>query len=140
MSLYSELQRRRVPQTGAAYVVGALAAWGAIDLGADAFSLPASVLRYAVVASLVGLPLALIAAWYLEVRLEQRVDEGDGPAPGVVIGAVATGTVGAVFAFGVLLATLGTPEGSVSPAGVPGFGGRGAIAVLPFRDLSPDGV
>lgn len=140
MSLYSELLRRRVPQTGAAYVVGALAAWGALDFGADAFSLPESTLRYVIVASLVGLPLALIAAWYLEVRLEQSVVEGAGHTPGVVIGALATGIVGAVVTFGVLFATLGASDHVASPAGVPGFGGRGAIAVLPFQDLSPEGL
>ncbi len=140
MSLYSELQRRKVLQTGAAYVLGALTVCGAVDLATEAFPLPVSVLRHTIIGSIVGLPVALIAAWFLEVRFERNAGDSPTITPRVVIAALGLGIAGASIAFGFLLATRSvTTSDEMDPApSVAGFGERGAIAVLPFQDISPD--
>ena len=140
MTFYSELQRRKVLRTGATYILGALGAWAAVELGAEAFSLPSSALRYTIIASIVGLPVALIAAWFLELRIGKNPGGEPTSTPRVVLAALGLGTAGALVAFTVLSTTLGASrDASGAERGVPGFGARGAIAVLPFTDISPEG-
>ena len=68
-SFLSELRRRKVYETGVAYVVGGLAVWGAADFAAGAFFWPESVLQIVVIATLGGFPIALLAAWLFVVHL-----------------------------------------------------------------------
>ncbi len=137
-TLVAELKRRKVLRTGTAYVVGALAAWGAMDFAAEAFTLPSWILRNTVIASVIGFPLALIAAWFLDVRVEREGHNTPLDAPREVLKAVGLGVTCGVAAFLVLAFTLGRAIPAIDSE-VPGFGGRGAIAVLPFDDLSEGG-
>jgi TolB-like protein len=138
MSAWAELKRRKVLQTGATYVVGALALWGGIDFSAEAFGLPSSVLRYAVIASAIGLPLALIASWFLEVRFEGDREEGHASTSQVVFASLGLGALVGALSFMGLVATLGVGEESGGTPETAGLGERAAVAVLPFEDLSPD--
>ncbi len=138
MGFWAELKRRKVLQTGATYAVGALALWGGIDLSAEAFGFPAAVLRYAVIASAIGLPLALIASWFLEVRLEGAVEEGPSSTPQVVLTSLGVGALVGALSFLGLVGTLGLAADSGGTSEVTGFGERAAVAVLAFEDLSPD--
>ncbi|HSM05402.1 MAG TPA: hypothetical protein VK858_12355 [Longimicrobiales bacterium] len=138
-SFFSELRRRKVLQTGATYVVGAVTVWGALEFSAEAFGLSSAVLRHAIVASAVGLPLALIASWFLDVRLEATGGEGTPSTANVVLASLSTGALAGTLVFAGLVLTLPAPDTDLesSPL-VREFGERGAIAVLPFDDLSPE--
>lgn len=68
-----ELRRREVPRTVAAYVVAALAVWGGLELASDAFGWSGRVLGFAIVASVVGLPVVVLAAWFLDLRLDDGI-------------------------------------------------------------------
>lgn len=141
MSFIDELKRRKVLPTGAAYIVGALAVWGAMDFAAEAFSLPSWILRNIVLASIIGFPLALAAAWFFDLRVESDTGRDTADAPHVVLKALGLAVGGGLVAFVLLALVLArsVPVGTVHEA-IPGFGGRGAIAVLPFEDLSADGT
>lgn len=67
---FVELRRRKVFQTGATYVVTALALWGAVEVASGAFGWTDRVLQLVIVGSLVGLPIALLVAWGFQVHLE----------------------------------------------------------------------
>ena len=75
-AFFSELKRRKVYQTGVAYLVAALALWGAVDFASGAFLWPDRVPQFVVIVTVVGFPVALLAAWLFEVRLE-RTAEGE---------------------------------------------------------------
>jgi hypothetical protein len=68
--LFAELKRRKVFRIAALYGAGAFAVLQAVDIMAEGLALPAAVLTVVTVAVLVGLPLALIAAWVYERRPE----------------------------------------------------------------------
>ena len=136
MGIWAEIRRRKVHRAALAYVAASLALWGALDLAADAFSLPMLWVRAVMIASAAGLPLALTAAWYFDVRPEPGEADAARSAfrwKGITISAVL-----AVVIFVVLNATLQTPDAVEPDGAIPGFGGRGAIAVMPFENLSDD--
>jgi hypothetical protein len=68
----AEVRRRRLLRVALAYAIGTFAALKGAEVVVPLLELPRSVLTAAVVAAGVGLPLTLVAAWYLEL----------GPAPG----------------------------------------------------------
>jgi hypothetical protein len=70
-SFLAEMKRRRVYQTGTAYVVGALALWGAADFAAGAFGWSDRALQLLILVSVAGLPVVLAAAWLFDIRREQ---------------------------------------------------------------------
>jgi len=141
MSLTAELKRRRILGTGTAYIVGALATWGAVDFAAEAFLLPGWILRATVIASVIGFPMALTGAWFLALRGGRDAQDTQADAPRVVLKALGLGVACGVAAFMVLAITSSRSAAiGVVDTEIPGFGGRGAIAVLPFADLSEDGA
>ena len=71
-SFFSELKRRKVYRTGAGYVIGSLAMWGAAEVASQAFGLSDRLLQVVIILTFAGLPLALFGAWVFEVRLEER--------------------------------------------------------------------
>jgi TolB-like protein/Tfp pilus assembly protein PilF len=72
-SVVDRLRQRKVVQWGVAYVAGAWGLLQGIGFTADAFSWPAASKRIALLLLLVGLPIALVLAWYHGDRGEQRV-------------------------------------------------------------------
>jgi tetratricopeptide (TPR) repeat protein len=66
----TELRRRKVYRTGAAYAIGVFAVWQVIDIMAPALGWPESVLTFFVVASFALSPLVLALAWIYDVRRE----------------------------------------------------------------------
>ena len=136
MQLWSEIRRRKVHRAAAAYVAAALALWGALDLAADTFTLPMSWVRIVMIASAAGLPLVLTTAWYYDVR--PGSGEAETAAGSTVRRGMAVSVVLAVVIFVVLNATLKTLDDAGAGGAIPGFGGRAAIAVMPFENLSDD--
>ena len=67
MSLYAELQQRKVIKVGAAYLVAGWLAVQAASIGFPAFEAPGWALRVFIFIVLLGFPVALVLAWMLVV-------------------------------------------------------------------------
>jgi TolB-like protein/tetratricopeptide (TPR) repeat protein len=67
MALIRELKRRKVFKVGAAYLVVAWLAVQAASIGFPAFDLPPRVLRLCILIAALGLPLALVLAWVIDI-------------------------------------------------------------------------
>jgi TolB-like protein/tetratricopeptide (TPR) repeat protein len=67
MTLFDELKRRKVFKVGAAYLVVAWLVVQAASIGFPAFDLSPRVLRLCILIAALGLPLALVLAWVIEV-------------------------------------------------------------------------
>jgi TolB-like protein len=67
MSLYAELKRRGVLKVGGAYVVVAWVIVQVASIAFPAFEAPAWVLRVFILIAMLGLPIAVVMAWVLEV-------------------------------------------------------------------------
>ena len=137
MRIWSEIRDRKVLRAAAAYVAAALALWGALDLAADAFPLPLAWVRNIMIASAAGLPVVLAAAWYFHAGSDPGESEG---AAGSTVRwkGIAVGVILGLVVFGTLSAILDTPVEQESAGEILGFGGRAAIAVMPFENLSED--
>jgi TolB-like protein len=131
--LWARLRRRKVVQWGIAYVA---AGWGllqGLQYVSSTFHWPEQLQRLAVVAFVVGLPIALVVAWYHGDRGQQKI----------------RGTEFALLT--VLLLTGGTlfwwvgrmpdtPAAGGIPAAAPAAAAAAvpSIAVLPFVNMSDD--
>ncbi|EAQ96603.1 adenylate/guanylate cyclase [Congregibacter litoralis] len=147
MSLFSELRRRRVFRTLGIYI---LAAWGLMqvaDVLLPALSLPEASIRYLLLASVAGFPVALVFAWLYDIgadgirrtpgreALEGTEDDGEGQLLGKgdylilagLLGILATITLGVVRNADDLLEL--PPISASSETELP------MIAVLPFAQL-----
>lgn len=143
-STWSELRRRKVTRVGALYAV---VAWLVLQIGEITFEplgLPPWALTWTVLGAVLGLPVALVLAWFFDVSpgglvRERRVGQAAGRLFAVLV---------------VLLTVLGTgwwlsevyhpgdPAGASAAAEDAGNSARSAvpsntIAVLPFDDMSP---
>jgi len=81
MSLFKELKRRNVFRVGIAYVLGAWVLLQAVDFALEVIAAPDWILQVFFLAAIVGLVVALVAAWVFEVtpegiRREAAVDPG----------------------------------------------------------------
>jgi len=140
LSFWSDLKGRKVLRTAGAYVAGSLALLGALDLAASAFDLSDAWLRFAIIATISGLPVALTSAWFFEARPEPDELRDSGSSPATRWKGMAMGVVFSLVIFLLLATTVGLPEQTTAAGDIPGFGGRGAIAVMPFENLSDDGA
>jgi TolB-like protein/lipoprotein NlpI len=130
------LRRRKVVQWGIAYVA---AAWGLLQglayLG-DTFGGPPALQQYATLLSIVGLPVALVLAWYHGDRGHQRVSGTEfailtallllGGGMFAWLGAVRSGPA----------ATDEQPEPAAAAAPVATDSSARSLAVLPFENRS----
>jgi adenylate cyclase len=139
MSLFAELQRRKVFKVGATYLVVAWLAVQAASIGFPAFDAPPWALRIFILVSLLGFPVALVLAWIFEATPE-----------GVKLEAARVGTK-RVFGGATVLVTLALawyflgqpafrggdlpPQVSQPAAAAPD---ANSIAVLPFVNMSDD--
>ena len=71
--LLQQLRRRKVVQWGIAYAAGAWGLLQGIGFAADAFAWPSAIKQIALLLLLIGLPVALVLAWYHGDRGEQRI-------------------------------------------------------------------
>jgi TolB-like protein len=133
--LWSSLRRRKVVQWGIAYVA---AAWGLLQGLAylsTVFQWPAHLQRPATVAFMVGLPIALVLAWYHGDRGHQRVS---GREFGILIALLLIGG-GLFWWVGQMPATPVEAANASTAAQAPAAASMGtSIAVLPFVNMSDD--
>lgn len=81
---YTELKRRNVLRTAAAYIVVAWLVAQVADVLCDGFGAPDWVMRAVLIALALGLPIAIILSWYFEFTASVRWDPDTEP-----IGAIA---------------------------------------------------
>lgn len=70
--LWARLRRRKVVQWGLAYAAGAWGLLQGVDFLVDAFHWPDAIKQYATLATVVGLAIALVLAWFHGERGQQR--------------------------------------------------------------------
>jgi len=130
---WTKLRRRKVVQWGVAY---AAAAWGVLQGLAylsDTFDWPRQIQQFGTLALLIGLPIALVIAWYHGDRGQQRLS-----APELTILALLLLVGGGIFW---LYQRGGHTPITPAPAGAATANAtdpRPSIAVLPFVNLSDD--
>jgi hypothetical protein len=73
-SFFDELKRRKVYQTTATYGAAVFVVWQAADIAFPALGLPPSLLRFVVIAALLGFPLAIGLSWAFEVVPQDTAD------------------------------------------------------------------
>ena len=131
---WAALRRRKVVQWALAYVA---AGWGllqGLEYVASAFHWPEPLQRVAIVVFAVGLPIAVVVAWFHGDRGHQRVVGGEIAILAILL------TIGA----GVAWWAWRMPAESAASAGEPvlarpvGNAAEPSIAVLPFVNLSSD--
>jgi len=152
----SELRRRKVFHTAAVYAGVAAVVWGAANDALPALGFPEGAVTLVVLATLLGFPVAVVLAWFFEVRLEEtaRLEPGKGlapeeaetPVPGpapprrhrwwlVAAGAAAVAVLTPLIGLRLTSVDAGFPR-DAEPAVID----QQRIAVLPFRvaSASPD--
>jgi len=138
--LWARMRRRKVVQWGIAYVAGAWGLLQGLAYLSTVFQWPAHLQRPATVAFLVGLPIALVLAWYHGDRGHQRVS---GREFGVLTALLLIG--GGMFwwvgrmpvASTATTMTTGASATGAQPAAEASAAGT-SIAVLPFVNMSDD--
>jgi TolB-like protein len=141
MSIVSELRRRQVFRAAAWY--GGLA-WLAVEVTDTVFprfGLPEWSVRAVIVAAVLGLPVALVLAWSLDlssIGLRREAATGTpvvaAPAPAAPIWRIPSLWIALALGIGLTLSAQQAWQRLVRPA----FGERPGLAVLPFANLSPD--
>lgn len=100
----AELKRRHVVRAALVYIGAAFVLLQAADLFVEAFQLPPVVFATIGIASIVGLPVAVILAWAFDVEPTLAESAGSpAPAAGTWLSARSLIAVVALVAFGVLL-------------------------------------
>jgi TolB-like protein len=155
MNLYSELKRRKVVRVALVYVATAFAVVQAADIMLPRMGVPDWAVSLVVALAVLGLPIALVLAWALEltpdgIRVttpEPTADPDVSPPPllerGTVLAAATLVVLGVGLGAGWFLLPVpaGAP-GAVLAAGVEPAGpsiAASSVAVLPFADMSQAG-
>ena len=166
MSFFSELKRRNVFRVGAAYLVVAWLLLQIVDTVGPMLSLSDAFGRGVLLLIAIGFPIFLIIAWVFELTSEGLQTQATADASGartysgklntLIVGGMALVIVFLVIDNYILNDSTETPEHlveevSLTPEETAGLAqvlgeklGRdtsneNSVAVLPFRDLSPDG-
>lgn len=132
--MLERLRERKLFQWAVAYLAGAWLGMQVVEVVADPWNLPDGVVRAIQVLGAVGLIATLVLAWYHGERGRQRVT-----GPELLI-------LAALLAVAALLVTRLAGEGEVTMTGaapltstpISGTPEPASVAVLPFRDLSPE--
>lgn len=130
-STWAKLRSRKVVQWTLAYVAGAWALLQGVDFLADAFEWPAASKRIATFVSLIGLPIAIVIAWYHGERGKQRISLGELAILALLCSLGAAG----LWFYGQRMETAATQDADGAPARA-AKAVRPSIAVLPFENRS----
>ncbi|NNF29367.1 MAG: hypothetical protein HKN73_19225 [Gemmatimonadetes bacterium] len=138
-SFLGELKRRKVVRAGVIYGAVSFAALEGFEIVLSNLGLPMSLMRFLVVFAIMGLPLALVLAWYFELTPDGLKRAGDAGTP-TRTPWLSTGAVVATSLFLVLgsaawwlSSNLDAPA-AFEPVSVD----AASVAVLPFANLSDD--
>jgi TolB-like protein/Flp pilus assembly protein TadD len=131
-NIWSALRRRKVVQWGLVYVA---AAWGflqGLEYVTETFHWPEQLRQIAFLALLIGLPIALVLAYYHGDRGQQRIT-----TPELAILTVLLLLGGGAFWYYQRASETSTATSSPTPT-TAAFATDASIAVLPFVNMSPD--
>ena len=134
---WGKLRRRKVVQWSIAYVAGAWALLQGIGFASDAFHWPDATKQLALLALLIGLPIALVLAWYHGDRGHQRPVR----AELAIIALLLVLGGGALWLYSHRSTPAQTAVTSATPTALPAattipVDTRPSIAVLPFENRS----
>lgn len=132
---WSALRRRKVVQWSLAYVA---AGWGLLqgfEYVASAFHWPEQLQRVAILVFVVGLPIAVVIAWYHGDSGHQRVAIGE---LAILAALLAVGAGAAWWAWRLPARTDAAGNSQAGSAAVRDATTETSIAVLPFVNLSSD--
>ncbi len=132
--LWERVRRRKVVQWGLGY---AAAAWGLLQVlqfFAQTFDWPDRVLQLGTLTLVLGLPVALVVAWFHGDRGSQRVSAVEA----ALLASLLAGGAALVWRYDAF--TRAPPETTAATAATRGTeeDRRPSIAVLPFEDLTAD--
>jgi TolB-like protein len=117
-SAWAQLRRRKVVQWGIAYAAGAWGLLQGLEYVSSTFDWPRQIQQFSTLALLIGLPIAVVLAWYHGDRGQQRVTTIE-------------------FAILTLLLLIGGGASTTAPTRSSVVSdARPSVAVLPFADLS----
>ncbi len=138
LRLIEELRNRNVFRVGAAYVVGCWLIAQVADLVGGVFNVPNWFMQVLILVMVLGLPVAVFLAWAFELTPEGLkkaddvpVDAPKDPRAGLYLNVFTMVTL--LIAVGWLAYDKFTRSGAAMPQL------EKSVAVLPFRDLSPEG-
>jgi TolB-like protein/Tfp pilus assembly protein PilF len=131
-SWWHVLRRRKVVQWGLLYVAGAWGFLQGLEYVGESFNWPQQVRQIALLALAVGLPIALVLAWYHGDRGEQRIR---GTELGIVALLLLLGG-GIVWYYQHTMET--STDTTPAAASAPAIPTDASIAVLPFTNMSDD--
>jgi adenylate cyclase len=131
---WAKLSRRKVVQWGLAYMAGAWALLQGVDFLAEAFDWPNESRRISTLVLLIGLPIAIVIAWYHGDRGEQHV----GRSELAILTVIFLLAGGALWWYGSRVAErVDTAEATRLPVYAVPVDAR-SVAVLPFVNLNAD--
>jgi TolB-like protein/Tfp pilus assembly protein PilF len=134
---WAKLRRGKVVQWGLAYAAGSWVLLQVLGFAADAFEWPVITKRLAMLALVLGLPVAFVLAWYHGDKGEQRVTRSEL----AILTVLCLLGGGALWLYGQRGSQLQTSVATATPATVTTVGAsvvdaRPSIAVLPFENRS----
>lgn len=132
MSFVGGLKQRKIFQWVLAYLASAWLLTQLVDVVGGRWGMPENLSRIIDVILIIGFLLTIVIAWYHGEKGRQWVS---GPELLIIAGLFGIGGIGLGMLNKGGQTTLPEPKGELT---VPGFGGRPAIAVLPFQNLSGD--
>jgi TolB-like protein len=148
MGFLVELKRRKVFRVAAVYAATGFVVVEAADIMLPRLGVPEWAVSLVVVLVVLGLPVALVLAWALEltpdgVRVATPATDPAEPPPSLLgrRTAVLAGSLvilGTGLGAGWFLSPTGGPAGPTVDVAAAGSPGTGSIAVLPFLNMSAD--
>ena len=129
LSLFNELQRRKVFRVAIGYIIAAWLVAQVADLVADNFLAPVWVMQMIITLLIVGLPISLILSWAFDLTADgiKRTEYGEiGGSLTVSNKSILVLVVGLFVAVAVVFYVVWPRDDR-------------SIAVLPFEDISPGG-
>ena len=129
LSLFNELQRRKVFRVAIGYIIAAWLVAQVADLVADNFLAPVWVMQMIITLLIVGLPISLILSWAFDLTADgiKRTEYGEVEGGLTVSNKSILALVGGLFVALAVVFYVAWPRDDRS------------IAVLPFEDISPGG-
>ena len=132
-ALWRRLKDHRIAQWTVGYVAVAYGIQHAVTLTTEALDWPHAITRVSMILLALGLPLAMVFAWYHGERTTRRISPGEMSVVSVMLIGISL-----IFYLFVRPANETVPAAQLTSAAAPAAANGISLAVLPFVNLSPD--